>query len=88
MSQGTGEDSAYAGPRTLSSSFIIILFYMDTVFYISVEFLLLLATILGCTYNEINVWIFCILGPAVFLGLVIWNLKLKRKIKTLINGND
>jgi len=49
---------------------------------------MLLATIIGCTYEEINVVIFCILGPIVFLSLLIWNVKLRKTIKNLKTITD
>ena len=61
---------------------------MEAVFYICVELLMLLATIFGCTYEEINVVIFCILGPIVFLSLLIWNVKLRKTIKNLKTITD
>lgn len=61
---------------------------MEAIFYICVEILLLLATIFKCTYEEINVVIFCIVGPIVFLSLLIWNIKLRKTIKNLKTITD
>jgi hypothetical protein len=42
-----------------------------------------MAHMLGMTYNEINVWIFCIIEPAVFL-LMCWVIfRQWRKIRRL-----
>ena len=38
---------------------------------------------LGTTYELINVWIFCIIEPIVFLGMLIFLLFQRRKIKRL-----
>ena len=43
---------------------------------------------LGTTYVAINVWIFCIIEPIVFLGMLIILIYQRRKIKRLtIVGN-
>ena len=43
---------------------------------------------LGTTYVAINVWIFCIIEPIVFLGMLIILIYQRRKIKQLtIVGN-
>ena len=38
---------------------------------------------LGTTYVDINVWIFCIIEPIVFLGMLIILIYQRRKIKRL-----
>jgi hypothetical protein len=43
---------------------------------------------LGTTYVAINVWIFCIIEPIVFLGMLVILIYQRRKIKQLtIVGN-
>ena len=44
---------------------------MNEVFDQSVRFLLLASEQLGMTYQELNVWIFLIIEPIVFVILVI-----------------
>jgi hypothetical protein len=44
----------------------------NNVFYWCVEFLQKLAKILDMTYEEINVWIFCIIEPIVFCIMAFW----------------
>jgi len=60
---------------------------MNRAFYWCVDLLKYWANIFGITYEEINIWIFCIIEPIVFfimLGMIInYYLKikeLKRKI--------
>jgi len=56
---------------------------MDYVFYKCVDFLYYLANLLSMSYEEINVWIFCIIGPIVFLGLLFLVFFQRREIKYL-----
>lgn len=58
---------------------------VDIVFDLCVEFLIYWAKILGISYNEINVYIFCIIWPifTIFLiGLVIYQWKVILKLKS------
>ena len=56
---------------------------MNKVFYWCVELLKDWAAALGTTYEAINVWIFVIIEPIVFL-LMVWIIfKQHRKIKML-----
>lgn len=48
------------------------------------------AALLGMTYREINVWIFCIVGPVAFMLLIvalIRQIRLTRKFKSLYISN-
>ncbi|MFN2298228.1 MAG: hypothetical protein ACK2UB_05220 [Anaerolineales bacterium] len=56
---------------------------MDAVFDACVHILFVLAGRLGCTYKEINVWIFVILWPLLTLGMAVWIMALLRKIRRL-----
>ena len=56
---------------------------MNTIFYWCVEFLKVLAKDLGMTYEEINVWIFCIIEPILFIVMAVIIYKQYKKIKTL-----
>lgn len=40
---------------------------IDTLFMLCVYFLQWLAKRLGMTYNEVNVWIFCVIWPIITL---------------------
>ena len=54
---------------------------MNEAFYWCVDVLKFYASKLGMTYEEINIWIFCIIEPIIFfvmLGMII-NLYLKNK---------
>lgn len=46
--------------------------HVNEVFLWCVQTLEWLAATLGMTYEEVNVWIFCIIWPIVTLWLVIW----------------
>jgi hypothetical protein len=56
---------------------------IDAVFDACVHILFVLAGWLGCTYKEINVWIFVILWPLLTLGMAVWIMALLRKIRRL-----
>jgi hypothetical protein len=56
---------------------------MNEIFNLCVAFLLWLGPIFGMTYREINVWIFCIIEPLVFILMVIYIIKLKRNAKII-----
>jgi hypothetical protein len=48
--------------------------WIDTLFYLCVQILLWLAGVLGVSYNEVNIWIFCIIWPIVTIILIamVW----------------
>lgn len=56
---------------------------MNEIFNWCVELLQWGAQKLETTYEVINVWIFCIIEPIVFLGMLIFLLFQRRKIKRL-----
>ena len=56
---------------------------MNKIFNWCVKLLELTAQEFGTTYEVINVWIFCIIEPIVFLGMVIFLLFQRREIKRL-----
>ncbi len=56
---------------------------IDSIFDACVRFLSNLAKLLGITYNEINVWIFCIIWPIFTIFLIVRLVQLKRKIRDL-----
>lgn len=57
----------------------------DQIFDWCVALLINWANALGMTYNEINIWIFVILEPIVFLVMVFVIIWQYRKIKKLKN---
>ena len=59
---------------------------MDKIFDACVELLKWLGNILGLSYNEINVWIFVIIEPIIFIVMLVWIIRLRKKIK-LLNKN-
>lgn len=42
---------------------------ISELFFWCMHFLEWLAQVLGTTYECVNVWLFCFIGPAVFLGV-------------------
>jgi len=56
---------------------------IDVIFDSCVELLVKLAELLGITYNEINVWIFVIIEPLIFLIMICIIIKQVIKIKRL-----
>ena len=56
---------------------------MNEIFNWCVELLQWSAQKLGTTYEVINVWIFCIIEPILFFGMLIILLFQKRNIKRL-----
>ena len=56
---------------------------MNEIFNWCVKLLELMAQEFGTTYELVNVWIFCIIEPIVFLGMLIFILFQRRKIKQL-----
>lgn len=43
---------------------------IDTIFQLCFHFLVALADLTGLSYEAVNVLLFCVLGPLVFVGLV------------------
>jgi len=58
---------------------------MELIFKLCVDVLIFLAHWLGITYQEINVWIFCIIEPIVFIYMLTLIIKQNRYIKRIIN---
>ena len=57
----------------------------DIIFGWCVDLLIKWAELLGLTYNEINVWIFVIIEPLIFLIMLFMILKQRMKIRKLTN---
>jgi len=54
---------------------------MDEIFNTCVDLLYYWGDIIGLTYKEINVWIFVIIQPLIFIVMSGWIIYLKKKIK-------
>jgi len=54
---------------------------MDWLFNHCVNILNVAAQYIGMTYNEINIWIFVIIEPLVFVCMCYYILRLRHKIK-------
>jgi hypothetical protein len=57
--------------------------WIDSIFDWAVIALVELAKFLGITYEEINVWLFCIAWPLFTLALIIWAVSLWRQNRQL-----
>jgi len=44
----------------------------------------MISNILGLSYKEINIWIFVIIEPIIFVFMFVWILTLKEKINNSI----
>ena len=56
---------------------------MNEIFDTCVELLHYWGDIVGLTYKEINVWIFVIIEPIIFIVMLVWIIRLRKKIKLL-----
>ena len=52
---------------------------MNEIFNACVEFLHYCANFLGLTYQEINVWIFVVIQPIIFIIMLLWIIYLKKE---------
>ena len=57
--------------------------FLNYIFHLCVIFLREIADFFGTTYEIVNVMIFCIFGPVIFIIMFLYILHLKRKIKLL-----
>ena len=55
----------------------------NDLFHQCAEFLRIQAPKFGMTYKEINIWIFVIIEPIIFILMVLWIIRLKIRIKKL-----
>jgi hypothetical protein len=61
--------------------------WIDTLFDLCVRILIWLASLFGVSYNEINIWIFCIIWPIatlILIGLIIGQWIKIRKLKRAV----
>ena len=66
----------------------VLMFLVSGIDYINLfhqcaEFLRIQAPKFGMTYKEINIWIFVIIEPIIFILMVLWIIRLKIRIKKL-----
>jgi hypothetical protein len=57
--------------------------WIDTTFDWAVIALVECAKFMGITYEEINVWLFCVAWPASTIALIFWSLSLWRQNRSL-----
>jgi len=55
----------------------------NDLFHQCAEFLRITEPKFGMTYKEINIWIFVIIEPIIFILMVLWIIRLKIRIKKL-----
>lgn len=61
---------------------------INGVFKLCVEALELLAKKVGMTYEEVNIWIFCIIEPLVFFVMLFIIIQMHYKLKYKVNIVD
>lgn len=54
---------------------------IDNIFMACVDLLNWMADLIGWTYEEINVIIFCVIWPLAFVALIADNVRLRAKIR-------
>ena len=57
--------------------------WIDYTFNLAVRWLYACAHVFGNTYEEINLWLFCIAWPLTSIAMIIWVLVLRHKIRAL-----
>jgi len=57
--------------------------FINKVFDLCVDLLLWVGDKLGMSYEAINVWIFVVIEPVIFIVLVLYIIHLRNKINTL-----
>jgi hypothetical protein len=55
----------------------------EVVFRECVDILSLIAAVFNISYEAANIWIFCIIWSFLFLVLIIWNIYLRRRLRSL-----
>lgn len=60
--------------------------WVDNIFDICVIFLARFADLLGISYEEINLWIFCLIWPIVTILLFLEIVRLRFKVRRYRNG--
>jgi hypothetical protein len=60
-----------------------IIFSYEMIFRECVSLLYFVASVFNTSYEAINIWIFCIIWPILFVLLIARNIYLKRRLKSL-----
>lgn len=60
------------------------IYWVDVVFNICVKFLYEAAALFGMTYEEINVWFFCIIWPIVTLYMAFEIIRLRLRYRRFL----
>ena len=55
--------------------------WIDAIFRYCVVLLVNVAKVLGISYEALNIWVFIIIQPMIIVVLLIWALRLQRKVK-------
>ena len=58
-------------------------YWIDVVFNFCVMLLIDVATLLGITYEEINVWLFCIIWPVTTLLMLVEIIRLRFRLRSI-----
>ena len=58
--------------------------WIDAIFRYCVVLLVNIANVFGISYEALNIWVFIILQPIIILILFIWVVRLRKKIKNLL----
>ena len=58
--------------------------WIDAIFRYCVVLLINIANVFGISYEALNIWVFIILQPIIILILFIWVVRLRKKIKNLL----
>lgn len=61
---------------------------MNHIFRLCVELLVNIADFFGTTYEIVNVWIFCILGPVFMLALTVGVIRYRNMYYELLNKTE
>ena len=59
------------------------IYWIDIVFNVCVKILYDIAAVLGITYEEINVWLFCIIWPILTLYIGVEIIRLRVRVSRL-----
>ena len=59
---------------------------MNELFDLCENLLIVWSENLGMTYKDLNVWIFVIIEPIIFIIMLVWIIRLRKKIKLLSNN--
>ena len=58
-------------------------YWIDYFFNLAVRWLYAWAEVLGITYEEINIWLFCVAWPALTIAMAAWLVVLLRTNRRL-----